>query len=257
VARARAGRRSECAAAAARQQCARFPAAKCDSRPPCNLRPRRRRPRRQLILPYLDLEIRYYDLGLPNRCAGRMGRGRGGGHARLTARRSRRRRGRRRRCGRGSPPPLPAAASAAAGAGAAAGAAEAEAPAAAETEAGSYGRLTAPRTAPLLPLQRRHQRPGHGRRCQGHPGEAGGLGRRAGAAARGRIEPPRVRRAAAAGGAVKPRSSARRRPPPLQEVGVGIKCATITPDEARVKEFGLKKVRALRRRRKAGARGRA
>lgn len=31
--------------------------------------------------------------------------------------------------------------------------------------------------------------------------------------------------------------------PPLQECGVGIKCATITPDEARVKEFGLKKVR--------------
>jgi len=28
----------------------------------------------------------------------------------------------------------------------------------------------------------------------------------------------------------------------LQEYGVGIKCATITPDEARVKEFGLKKV---------------
>jgi hypothetical protein len=26
-------------------------------------------PRPQLILPYLDLEIRYYDLGLPNRCA--------------------------------------------------------------------------------------------------------------------------------------------------------------------------------------------
>ena len=26
----------------------------------------------------------------------------------------------------------------------------------------------------------------------------------------------------------------------LQRVGVGIKCATITPDEARVKEFGLK-----------------
>jgi hypothetical protein len=31
--------------------------------------------------------------------------------------------------------------------------------------------------------------------------------------------------------------------PFLQEFGVGIKCATITPDEARVKEFGLKKVR--------------
>jgi isocitrate dehydrogenase len=28
----------------------------------------------------------------------------------------------------------------------------------------------------------------------------------------------------------------------LQRVGVGIKCATITPDEARVKEFGLKKM---------------
>lgn len=28
----------------------------------------------------------------------------------------------------------------------------------------------------------------------------------------------------------------------LQECGVGIKCATITPDEARVKEFSLKKV---------------
>jgi hypothetical protein len=27
---------------------------------------------------------------------------------------------------------------------------------------------------------------------------------------------------------------------------VGIKCATITPDEARVKEFGLKKVRLQR-----------
>ena len=29
----------------------------------------------------------------------------------------------------------------------------------------------------------------------------------------------------------------------VQEHGVGIKCATITPDEARVKEFNLKKVR--------------
>lgn len=28
----------------------------------------------------------------------------------------------------------------------------------------------------------------------------------------------------------------------LQKYNVGIKCATITPDEARVKEFGLKKV---------------
>ena len=28
----------------------------------------------------------------------------------------------------------------------------------------------------------------------------------------------------------------------FQKNGVGIKCATITPDEARVKEFGLKKV---------------
>lgn len=28
----------------------------------------------------------------------------------------------------------------------------------------------------------------------------------------------------------------------LQRVKVGIKCATITPDEARVKEFGLKKM---------------
>ena len=28
----------------------------------------------------------------------------------------------------------------------------------------------------------------------------------------------------------------------LQRVGVGIKCATITPDEARVKEFRLKKM---------------
>lgn len=27
-----------------------------------------------------------------------------------------------------------------------------------------------------------------------------------------------------------------------QRVGVGIKCATITPDEARVKEFNLKKM---------------
>jgi hypothetical protein len=30
--------------------------------------------------------------------------------------------------------------------------------------------------------------------------------------------------------------------PCLQKYNVGIKCATITPDEARVKEFGLKKV---------------
>ena len=29
-----------------------------------------------------------------------------------------------------------------------------------------------------------------------------------------------------------------------QKYGVGIKCATITPDETRVKEFGLKKVRS-------------
>ncbi|MGE5449328.1 MAG: isocitrate/isopropylmalate family dehydrogenase, partial [Bacteroidales bacterium] len=28
----------------------------------------------------------------------------------------------------------------------------------------------------------------------------------------------------------------------IKEFGVGIKCATITPDEARVKEFGLKKM---------------
>ena len=28
----------------------------------------------------------------------------------------------------------------------------------------------------------------------------------------------------------------------LQRVGVGIKCATITPDEARVEEFGLKQM---------------
>lgn len=28
----------------------------------------------------------------------------------------------------------------------------------------------------------------------------------------------------------------------LQEYNVGIKCATITPDEARVREFGLKQV---------------
>lgn len=28
----------------------------------------------------------------------------------------------------------------------------------------------------------------------------------------------------------------------MQRVGVGIKCATITPDEARVKEFSLKKM---------------
>ncbi|MBV9062440.1 MAG: NADP-dependent isocitrate dehydrogenase, partial [Alphaproteobacteria bacterium] len=28
----------------------------------------------------------------------------------------------------------------------------------------------------------------------------------------------------------------------IQRVGVGVKCATITPDEARVKEFGLKKM---------------
>ncbi|HEX9903514.1 MAG TPA: isocitrate/isopropylmalate family dehydrogenase, partial [Propylenella sp.] len=28
----------------------------------------------------------------------------------------------------------------------------------------------------------------------------------------------------------------------IKEVGVGVKCATITPDEARVKEFGLKKM---------------
>src|SRR5215468_11500939 len=28
----------------------------------------------------------------------------------------------------------------------------------------------------------------------------------------------------------------------IKRVGVGVKCATITPDEARVKEFGLKKM---------------
>src|ERR1700753_3682625 len=28
----------------------------------------------------------------------------------------------------------------------------------------------------------------------------------------------------------------------IRRVGVGVKCATITPDEARVKEFGLKKM---------------
>ena len=28
----------------------------------------------------------------------------------------------------------------------------------------------------------------------------------------------------------------------IKEVGVGVKCATITPDEARVEEFGLKKM---------------
>src|SRR5690348_5936059 len=28
----------------------------------------------------------------------------------------------------------------------------------------------------------------------------------------------------------------------MKKVGVGVKCATITPDEARVKEFGLKKM---------------
>ena len=28
----------------------------------------------------------------------------------------------------------------------------------------------------------------------------------------------------------------------IKELGVGVKCATITPDEARVKEFGLKKM---------------
>ncbi|WP_297974961.1 isocitrate/isopropylmalate family dehydrogenase, partial [uncultured Amaricoccus sp.] len=28
----------------------------------------------------------------------------------------------------------------------------------------------------------------------------------------------------------------------IKEVGVGVKCATITPDEARVKEFGLKEM---------------
>ncbi|MEC8737498.1 MAG: isocitrate/isopropylmalate family dehydrogenase, partial [Planctomycetota bacterium] len=28
----------------------------------------------------------------------------------------------------------------------------------------------------------------------------------------------------------------------IQECGVGVKCATITPDEARVEEFGLKKM---------------
>ena len=28
----------------------------------------------------------------------------------------------------------------------------------------------------------------------------------------------------------------------MQQYGVGIKCATITPDEGRVKEFGLKKM---------------
>src|SRR6266498_534176 len=28
----------------------------------------------------------------------------------------------------------------------------------------------------------------------------------------------------------------------IKEIGVGVKCATITPDEARVKEFGLKQM---------------
>ena len=28
----------------------------------------------------------------------------------------------------------------------------------------------------------------------------------------------------------------------IKEIGVGVKCATITPDEARVEEFGLKKM---------------
>jgi isocitrate dehydrogenase len=31
----------------------------------------------------------------------------------------------------------------------------------------------------------------------------------------------------------------------IQKHSVGIKCATITPDEARVKEFGLKQVRCV------------
>ena len=31
-------------------------------------------------------------------------------------------------------------------------------------------------------------------------------------------------------------------PMPLKQYGVGIKCATITPDEARVKEFNLKQM---------------
>mgnify|MGYP000064481365 CR=1 FL=1 len=31
----------------------------------------------------------------------------------------------------------------------------------------------------------------------------------------------------------------------IKKYGVGVKCATITPDEARVKEFGLKKIRVF------------
>ena len=33
----------------------------------------------------------------------------------------------------------------------------------------------------------------------------------------------------------------------IKKVGVGVKCATITPDEARVKEFGLKEVEVAER----------
>ena len=39
-----------------------------------------------------------------------------------------------------------------------------------------------------------------------------------------------------------PRTRSRSRPPTIKEHGVGAKCATITPDEARVEEFGLKKM---------------
>ncbi len=37
----------------------------------------------------------------------------------------------------------------------------------------------------------------------------------------------------------------------IKEVGVGVKCATITPDEARMEEFGLKKCGAARTARSA------
>jgi NADP-dependent isocitrate dehydrogenase len=42
----------------------------------------------------------------------------------------------------------------------------------------------------------------------------------------------------------------------IKEHGVGVKCATITPDEARVQEFGLKKMRPVSRDRFPGTRPR-
>ena len=39
----------------------------------------------------------------------------------------------------------------------------------------------------------------------------------------------------------------------IKKYGVGVKCATITPDEARVKEFNLKKSKSLCRKRAYGS----